>query len=258
MSGNRCAPGVKKSAQGSCLPVKPAPGCKTDLCTAKKSGRRDLLDRLRPEKPASWAKNPKTWLDTNNIDAVMLQYERAYPHFKYLSTLPIDAFEKTKDGACVSRFCGLSLASLKAEGKTIVGMVMNLDRHDQSGSHWVMAALDLRKKSRPAVYYYDSFGKPPPKLMKAQFVRFLAQLRGGAKEHALAHSFYNTRAHQRGNSECGLHSLVSLEHVLKGGDFVEYCQSDVSDADAFAARDRLFSGPPPKPQKAGFFARLFQ
>lgn len=256
MSRNRCAPGVKKSAAGSCLPVKPAPGCATDLCTAKKSGRKDLLDRLRPEKPATWAKDPNTWLDTNNIDAVMRQYERAYPHFKYLATLPIDAFERTKAGACISRFCDMSIASLKAEGKTVVGMVMNLDRHDQSGSHWVMAALDLRKATKPAIYYYDSFGKPPPKLMKAQFVRLLAQLKGVAKEHALKHSYYNKASHQKGGSECGGLSLLALEHVLQGGDFVKYCQSDVTDADAFAARDRLFSGPPPKTQK-GFLSRLF-
>ncbi len=255
MARNNCAPGVKKVG-GTCLPVPAAPGCTTDLCTAKRTGRRDLLRRLRPEKPASWLKNPKTWLDTNNIDAVMRQYERAYPHFKYVATLPVDAFE-TKNGRCISEHCGMTAAALAAAGKKVVGMVFNLDRHDQSGSHWVMAAMNMRRPGKPELYFYDSFGKAPPKPIKRALGGLLKPLSARAKAHATAHSVYNRRAHQRDSSSCGLYAMLSLEHVLKGGDFAEFCESDISDEHAVAARDTLFSGPPVGTKKTGFFAALF-
>lgn len=256
MPRNNCAPGVTKVG-GTCLPVPRAPGCKDDLCTAKTLRRRDLLQRLRPEKPATWLKDPKTWLDTNDIDAVMRQYERAYPHFKYVATLPVDAFEK-KGGRCVSAHCGLSARELAAAGKKVVGMILNLDRHDQSGSHWVMAAMNMRRPGRPELYYYDSFGKAPPKLIKAQLERLISQLSPRAKAHAVAHSVRNRRAHQRGNHQCGMFALMALEHVLKGGDFERFCAADVDDDDAAADRDRLYSGPPTSARKAtGFFGGLF-
>ena len=98
---NNCAPGVKKDSNGSCLPkglARSVGGCRGDLCVAKKLGDERLLARLRPEKPAKWLTKPDTWLDTNNINAVMRQYERAYPRFKYIGTLPMDAYEAKRDG----------------------------------------------------------------------------------------------------------------------------------------------------------------
>lgn len=249
---------MKKNGTGSCLPVKPAPGCKTDLCTAKKSGRSDLLARLRPEKPAAWARNPRTWLDTNNINDVMRQYERAYPHFKYLATIPVDAFERKKDGTCISQFCDLTAKTLAASGKSVLGMVFNLDRHDQSGSHWVMAAINMRVPSKPEVYYYDSFGKPPPKQIMAFFTKFVDGLPPKARAYARKHSSFNNTKHQRGNTECGIYSVVALEHVLKGGKFSEHCSKKISDDEAFAARDRLYSSSDDQPnKKKGFFESMF-
>ena len=72
-------------------------GCKTDRCVAEEHG---LESRLRPKMPASWVDRPTTLLNTSNIDDVMFQYERPFPFFKYLKTLPIDAFNK-KAGMCV-------------------------------------------------------------------------------------------------------------------------------------------------------------
>ena len=246
MAGNRCAPGTPKGPDGSCLPAgtPKVPGCATDVCRAKSLGRRDLLSRVRPVKPDAWKRNPRTWLDTNNIDNVMRQYEAAYPHFKYVATLPVDAFERTRGGGCVSQFCDLDPAALAREGKTLVGMVMNLDRHDQSGSHWVMSAIKYDGVDKPAIYYYDSFGKPPPKPIAAAYRRLLDGQSRAARAHMARNSAYNVTQHQRGNTECGMFSMLALEALLQGKDFPAYCaQRGLDDKVALRTRDRMFSDP---------------
>lgn len=239
---NKCAPGVKKGADGSCLPpgVTASTGCKTDICAAKKLGGK-MLDRVRPEKPEKWLSNPRTWLDTNNINAVMRQYERAYPRFKYIATLPIDAYEAKRDGACVSEHKSLDFIRLARAGKQIIGMIFNLDKHDQSGSHWVMAAANFKDINAPHLYYYDSFGKAPPKEVKQLFRNIIEKLPKEIAKEAIKHVVYNKKQHQRGNSECGLMALMALEAVLRGADFKKYCKLDLNDEIAFKQRDRLFS-----------------
>jgi hypothetical protein len=241
---NKCAPGVKKNADGSCLPpgvLRFTPGCSTDMCAAKKRGDPALLERLRPEKPAKWLTEPRTWLDTNNINAVMRQYERAYRHFKYIGTLPIDAYEAKRDGSCVSEHKAVDIVRLASRGRTVSGMVFNLDRHDQSGSHWVMAAVDLGDRADPKLYYYDSFGRAPPKQVRAFFLKLIGHLDPAAAKRAVKNTEYSRARHQRGNSECGVFSLLALEAVLRGEDFTAYTKRKLTDEFAFKARDRLFS-----------------
>lgn len=239
---NKCAPGVLKGADGSCLPAGTAAsvGCKTDLCAAKKVGGK-LLDLIRPEKPEKWTNKPRTWLDTNNINAVMRQYERAYPRFKYVATLPIDAYEAKRDGACVSQHRSLDFIRLAKAGKQIIGMIFNLDKHDQSGSHWVMAAANFRDMSKPELYYYDSFGKAPPKEVKQLFRNILSKMTPDIAGEAVKRVLYNRKQHQRGGSECALFAMCALEAVIRGADFTKYCKLDLNDEIAFQQRDRLFS-----------------
>ena len=37
-----------------------------------------------------------------------------------------------------------------------IGIVFNLDKHDQEGSHWVSMFIDLK---RDGIYYFDSLYK---------------------------------------------------------------------------------------------------
>ena len=50
------------------------------------------------------------------------------------------------------------------EGKTKLGLVINLDTHDKSGSHWVALYIDLKQNQ---IYYFDSIGnKPGPRIKR--------------------------------------------------------------------------------------------
>ena len=47
--------------------------------------------------------------------------------------------------------------------RSYVGVVFNLDRHDQSGSHWVGLFVNIPKR---VISYYDSTASPPPQYIK--------------------------------------------------------------------------------------------
>jgi len=164
----------------------------------------------------------------------MFQYERQYPWFSYLRTLPVDAFAAGASGCVIGDLCRLDVGALRKSGKRMLGAVMNLDRHNQPGSHWVAFAIDLRKR---AIMYYDSFGRPPPAELRAFFER----VREESPSRYTCNSVYNAVVHQRRNTECGIFATIALEALLGGTPFEKYCAGGVTDEHAFAQRARLFS-----------------
>ena len=191
--------------------------------------------------PASWVDRPTTLLNTSNIDDVMFQYERPFPFFKYLKTLPIDAFNK-KAGMCVSDFCDLNPRELYRRGKRLIGMVLNLDKHNQPGSHWVMSAVDMRDATKPVIVYYDSFGRPPPAALQPFYDKMLAMAprTHAARKYMHTHSCYNSKAHQRKNTECGVYSMLALEALIHGVPFGEYSSRELTDDEVQKQRHRLY------------------
>jgi hypothetical protein len=191
--------------------------------------------------PKTWEQRPTTLLNTLNIDDVMFQYERAYPFFKYLKTLPIDAFNRNA-GMCVSNFCDLDPKELYKQGKKLIGMVLNLDKHNQPGSHWVMSAVDMRVPQRPVLVYYDSFGRPPPAALLPFYESMLQATpsTSAARAHMRKFSCYNSKAHQKKNTECGVYSILALEALINGVPFESYCSRDISDEDVQKQRYRLY------------------
>lgn len=199
----------------------------SDICPADDKGRDacwvDNLEgktpsavtakSLRPLKPDEWRKNEYTWLTNLDIEAVMKQYDydvnRKYK-YKFLGVFPIDFQARTMFGQCLfAEFCNLNIASLWRRGIRYIGMITNLDKHDQSGSHWTsfFACIDPNAPCFGA-YYYDSVASlPPPEIVK--FMETLkTQVRSipGAADKPFIVK-YNKIRHQRGNTECGVFSI---------------------------------------------------
>jgi len=179
---------------------------------------------LRPRMPDEWSKDMHTWLTNLDIEKVMRQYERKYKTFKFMGVFPMD-FASPRDygDGCVSdAMCQVNVEALLAAGITQIGAVLNLDNHNQSGSHWVGLFADFNRaapRGRFGVFYYDSNAVEPPKEVVA-FQNKLAEqvkaLRMGGRDFAAHH---NTRRHQFGNSECGIFSMHFIEQMLKGSTF---------------------------------------
>lgn len=119
----------------------------------------------------------------------MFQYERKFPDFKFLGVFPVDFELRYGSGACMyEEICSLNLHNHKH-----VGFIINLDRHDEPGSHWT--AIFIKDK---VLYYYDSTASSTPEDVKAF-----------AKKHGLK-LVENKIKHQYGGSECGMFSMYYL------------------------------------------------
>lgn len=172
----------------------------------------EVAKSLRPLSPSEWSKDKYTWLTNIDIEKVMEQYDwdvnKSYS-YKFIGVFPIDFQVKTIFGRCLfEEFCSLDITKLYSKGIKYVGMITNLDKHTQSGSHWTSLFMCIDPKV-PAfgAYYYDSVASVPPKEI-SEFVEMVkkqvATYNKWGKEFQVK---YNKMQHQRGNTECGVFSI---------------------------------------------------
>lgn len=247
-----CNPNVKNVVRGSCFPVEILELLKKSYNENNKDNEiisdkprsiwKDLKDRLRtckkedcwlnvlkdqhirekierylfiprPLQPDEWRTNPNTWLSNFNIDDVLGQYELSYPHFKAIQTATIDF-----DEICyVKDLCRLrnkeELEEYLKMGKTKIGVVFNLDKFSEDGSHWVSLFIDLQDKF---IFYFDSNGDKIPSEIK----KFMENIKKYAKEleepiELVEYNNYKVE-HQKEDSECGMYSLFFIITMLTG------------------------------------------
>jgi hypothetical protein len=198
----------------------------------------DLARRfLRPAAPASWKEDPDMWLDSNNISAVMNQYEDAYPDFEFMGPFPIDfaAPDPYQDGqekkCLMTEICELRVTKALENGTKSIGIVYNLDPHFKSGSHWVANYIDIAGHK---CYYMDSYGMAPP----MQVARFMKWLTTQDPKMKLV---YSSRRLQFSNTECGMYCIFFIIRMLQGDKFLQITRRRPRDEDMLDLRDWLFS-----------------
>jgi hypothetical protein len=233
---------------------------------AEEEKQKILKEHFRPAMPSEWSADPDMWLASTDIEAVMRQYEEAVPSFKFLGVVPIDfsapdPYEEEKDpynihkvagqnssietqgGAtsvstggkkqkCLANeFCTVDLKREKAKGIRTIGAVFNLDPHDKNGSHWVACCILLDTK---AIYYFDSYGLPPPPQVSRFMRSFILQDAGLTLK-------YNGRRFQFGNSECGMYCMYFLICMINRVLFKTFVRHTVPDKYMLELRHVLFS-----------------
>lgn len=171
-----------------------------------------------PKHPREWKYNPNEWLSNYDIFNVLTQWENAYPEFEFIGPtfIDFDAPREGTNGQCVEReLCRFSLEDQIRAGRKKVAIVFNLDKHTQSGSHWVSLWVDIEDKF---IFYFDSAGaKIPPEI-----ARLVARIREqGARlkrRRPIRFRFYENHPmeHQYGNTECGMYSLFFIITMLSG------------------------------------------
>lgn len=130
-----------------------------------KSLKKKFENYFRPLVPKKWLENKRTWLNTLDIEAEMSLYTKAFPEFQFLSVSPIDFDLRIRRGMnteeCVDQnLCNLSIKKEFTSGKKYIAAVFNLDKHNQSGSHWTAFFVSLKLGES---YYYDSVANFMPK-----------------------------------------------------------------------------------------------
>lgn len=237
--------------------------CDNQVCWLKQRFIKSIQDQnikqtFRPIGPSK--KNE--WLSTTDIDKVMEQYHSVYQDFLYLGTFPSDFMELDILG-----MKNLDFDDLINKGKTRLGMVINLDEHNQSGSHWVALFVNLKKiKNKYQIYYFDSFGGGPLKkikyfinmvvkyLIKKEYnvdipIKYLKQ--AFEKKNKLSKNIqhklnildmkYNTIQHQIKNSECGVYSMNFILRLLKGETFEDITNNVTRDDKMEICREVYFN-----------------
>lgn len=170
-----------------------------------------------------------TWLNTININQVMGQYQEKYPNFMFLGAVPIDFYE------IIDFFQDLTVDTLLENGKQKIGIIYNLDKHNQPGSHWVAGFIDLEE---PAIYYYDSYATRPNKYIR----EFYAIMSDDIKKTIgkTPKLDYNKTRHQYGDSECGMFSLYFILLMLKGKTLNDVAKTMPDDNGINKLRNELF------------------
>lgn len=195
--------------------------CKREDCWLKEIDNAELRENLEkflfaPSQPVEWKKKPNEWLSNFDIFEVLHQYELTHANFKAFGPTPIDFDSRPKDdtGKCVwEELCTFQLDNYLEKGKTKLGMVFNLDKHDEQGSHWVSLFVDLEERF---LFYLDSAGNRIPKEIRALVKRI--QRQGMSLSPPLKLKFYENYPleHQLGNTECGMYSLYFIITMLTG------------------------------------------
>jgi hypothetical protein len=212
----------------------------------------DIAKSLRPVQPKEWTQDEYTWLTNYDIEDVMEQYDYAQNQsykYKFLGVYPIDFQAKNVFGTCLfQEFCTLNVASFYKKGIRYVGLITNLDKHDQDGSHWTSLFICI-DPSLPSfgAYYYDSVAMPPP----SEITRFMETVREQVKvlpgaDKATFNIQYNRKKHQFKNTECGVFSMAYQLRwltLLKDNPatmFKKVVEIDVRDEDVHKLRSVLY------------------
>jgi hypothetical protein len=218
---------------------------------ASPAGQR-LATAFRPLMPKSWIANDRSWLSNFDIQAVMVQYEEAVPDFWMVGVFPIDFALVLEDGQCVSmEMCGLSVAKMRAAGKTQAGIILNLDTHDQSGSHWVAVYVNIDPAHKNyGLFYYDSVSAlPPPEIndfaesLRSQVVATSHEKKASLRKKPFNYE-YNVHRRQFKNTECGVFAMFFLVCCMSRKlDFDYICRCMGNDENLHTLRAVFFRKP---------------
>ena len=218
--------------------------CKKESCWINQKRLGSFKNRFLPLAPPDWMTDDDKWLDTDNINAVLNQYKKAYPKFYYYGAVPMDFDNKDSTGYCtVSNICKMSITSLLKKGFNKIGIVFNTDKSTEDGEHWISLFIDLegidknellkggknkktKSKQRSKVkdkkiygfYYFDSVGDPAPKQVLDLFKRLNKQMK---KKNKKLTFFENDVSHQMGNNECGVYSIYFIVNMLNGRNYFD-------------------------------------
>ena len=214
--------------------------CNNDYCWTNqkfmgKLSRKFKKKYFRPKMPNEWNKNSREWLSTVDIENVLNQYEKKYKNFLFIGAVPMDFDKSLGPGMCViDELCNINIKRLINKGKTKIGIVFNLDNHDQDGSHWVSFFCDF---DRNAIYYFDSYGYNETKEIRSLIKKLQEQ---GKKLNRDIKYFINKKRHQYKESECGIYSINFIERLLNNEDFEDISLNVIKDDDMFLNRERYF------------------
>ena len=168
-----------------------------------------------PDQPPEWSKNHNEWLSNYDIFEVLSQYEDKYKNFTLLGPTAIDFDAKPNGSKCVTEeICKISLQALQDKKINKIGIVFNLDKHNEPGSHWTSMFIDFGAR---IIFYFDSAANETPPEIENLRDRIIAQGKALTPKKINFKYYQNyPHNHQNTNTECGMYSLFFIITMLTG------------------------------------------
>jgi hypothetical protein len=193
----------------------------------------EYIERLREK--TFRPKGPKgrfEWLNTEQIENVQKQYQDLkYTNYEFLGAVALD-FDNYD-----TPLRNINFDNYVNKGKNILGVVFNLDKHTEPGSHWVALYVNLVKHQ---IYFFDSYGSKPEKeidIFMRKVSRYMVSKGIETKDIDMR---WNKVQHQKENSECGVYSMNFLLRMLRGDDFDTVCKTPMPDRMVNRCRNKYF------------------
>lgn len=165
---------------------------------------------LKPSQPIEWVYNKTEWLSNFDIENVLMQYHND-PSFKYHfhGVFTIDFGQKLSNGTCkYYSNCNIEMKDIIINGKKYFGFITNLCKNDEPGTHWTSSFFIIDPSNHSyGAYYYDSGKKNIPPLLKPVFINIQKQM-NAIYPNKKFNIYVNNVLHQKGNTECGIFSIV--------------------------------------------------
>jgi len=180
--------------------------------------------------------DPKEWLSTDDINSIVHQYKKIYPKFYFVGAVPLDCNNLS--------FCPLfkfDFDKYLKSGIETLGVVYNLDKYGEPGSHWVALYVDIKGGE---IYFCDSMGKKPIENINTVINEFLKYHKNRTGKDAIYK--YNTKRYQRDGSECGVYSCNFIIRKLMGEDFDSIVENYLDFSSINSCRNLYFSNKPSK------------
>tara|TARA_B110000977_G_scaffold164991_1_gene211871 strand:+ start:270 stop:1118 length:849 start_codon:yes stop_codon:yes gene_type:complete len=209
--------------------------CDNQLCWLNLDIVKDLDDieiekyTFRPPGPSIGTK----WLNTTNIDEVLVQYEKIYKDFFSFGAVPLDFANLPQ---LKMNLPENSLQNLVNRGIKKIGIVYNHDYSNMSGSHWVAMFINL---DNGHIYYFDSYGIRPKKEMKEYKELIIDNFIKNKMNKNVVYKWNNIR-HQFKGSECGVYSINFILRLLKGETYEDITKNITKDDDVNLCRSIYF------------------
>jgi hypothetical protein len=222
--------------------------CKNDWCVTQKlpeEVRETVRNRFRPLGP----RNNTNWLSTKHIEDLLKQYEVLYPDFKFIGAVPIDC---DKYDFCSLHQKNFDLDQMYQENIKKIGIIYNLDKMGESGSHWVAMYFDLDKAE---IDFCDSNGTQPNKYIEnliktiinwckknnIQNKEKIVKDKNIAAEHINGVLVkLNKLKFQYDNTECGIYSSNMIISLLSGKSLEEILQNHLTYKESKMCRREYF------------------
>jgi hypothetical protein len=223
--------------------AKKVTGCKTEKCAITK-----LRTKIGPMANKALGTLYKIDGPTDNsllnnvhIDAIMQQWASQHKWFyAYNFNMLNYAQYSFRSGQILAEpdtLATVDITQLRARGYTCAGCVVNSDKYQGPGKHWMALFVDMRKGTGSIEFFNSSGNSPAPEWVNWMVKTANALTSAGVESTTLK---VTSIKHQQSRSECGLYSLFYIYARINDIPAKYFMNSHIADQLMFEFRQHLF------------------